>query len=172
MILTNDWRSMARTPVLLMVCVLLAVSCSTPGSGDDPARLPFSLAVQDLDDQEYDLGARHLDQGETIALFFFSPSSPTSEALAGDLRTSVEPFRDRVRILGITPGPSNAISADRIRKAASDWKLDVPLLRDSDLALVNNLYLAGIPALVVLTPDRHLAYRGYRPPSNWDTVLD
>ncbi len=119
--------------------------------------IPASLKLQQLDSSWYDLS--RLTRDSATILLILSPECPLCHDYAFAFRTLGEQQPAQgIRIIGVFPGLF--FTDMQIRRYASRFRLDFPMLKDPDYALIRSLGADTTPEAILLDSNGLTIYQG------------
>jgi thiol-disulfide isomerase/thioredoxin len=149
-----------------LLLLLGVAACQSAPTAAAPSHLPddVSLAVTDMDGVERDLDAT-LAQGRVALVFWQTWCASCREEAPHLIRAARE--HTGIEFVGVISGPDDAVDDNAVRKAAADWGLPYPQVRDRKLELTRGLGVTVTPTIVVLGAGREILYYGHQPPADW-----
>lgn len=100
-----------------------------------------------------------INKNKATVLLFLSPDCPLSQKYTLPFRELQNKYkRDNVRFVGIVPGKNHTNSS--IKKFASEYHLEIPLLLDEDYELTHNLQATITPEVFIIDKKGKTFYSG------------
>ena len=144
--------------VLILLCVLLAVSISVGGAPVGIAAPANNTAIKDIEGVE----RKPLLAGKAAAavVFFLSHDCPISNGYSPEVNRICKEFGDGGKVVFHIVHPYVELTADEARKHAKEFGYTVPVIVDHDRAVTKAVGAKVTPQAVVLSPDGKVLYSG------------
>ncbi len=140
---------------LLFFPALIATFCVDSAFAIEIGKAPADLNLVTIDGQKATL---HGYKGKTVVVVFLSFECPVSTSYVSVLNELADGFKEK-KVVFLAAAPTQD-EASAIVKQAKEFKLNFPIIHDSELKLAKALGAGTVPEVFVLDGDSVLRYRG------------
>jgi thiol-disulfide isomerase/thioredoxin len=110
-----------------------------------------------------------LADDKPLLLYFWASWCKPCRLITPQVSTLAEDYKDRVTVIGINVGGVDSLKS--VKKYSKRYKVNYPLLIDSDNETVEAYSVHAIPTVVLLDKNGKILFRDNEPPAKLDEYL-